>query len=369
MSTNSRNSTKLDDFFMKRALRLAANGHPSPNPHVGAVIALGEELISIGNHERCGHAHAEVVAIQRAGARARGATLYVTLEPCNHYGRTGPCTEAIIGAGIKRVVIGCRDMAPHKPGALDRLREAGIEIEVGVQREKAQRLVEDFSKFMIKGLPFVTLKAAVTLDGRIAGRGGDSKWITGEKARKEAHRLRARNDAILVGVGTVLKDNPRLTVRNVRGPDPIRVVLDSSLRTPAGSKLVNHASKSPTLIFHASDVEESRKRALERPNVELVGVPRAEINGLNLTSVLHELAKRGIVRLLVEGGSLVNGAFLEQHLADRVAIFVAPRILGDARAIPFADGLVSKKLETAWQLDRIETRKVGDDILICGAIR
>lgn len=369
MSTDNRNTTKLDDFFMKRALRLALNGHPSPNPHVGAVIAMGDELISTGNHVRCGRAHAEVVAIQRAGERARGATLYVTLEPCNHYGRTGPCTEAIISTGIKRVVIGCRDMAPHKPGALDRLRKAGIEVEIGVQEESALRLVEDFSKFMIKGLPFVTLKAAVTLDGRIAGRAGDSKWITGEMARKEAHRLRARSDAILVGVGTVLKDDPSLTVRNIRGPDPIRVVLDSGLRTPARSKLVAHHSKSPTLIFHASDVKESRKRNLERPNVELVGVPRAEMNGLNLVSVLRELARRGVVRLLVEGGSRIHGAFLENRLADSVAVFIAPRILGDIRAIPFADGRGIKKMDDAWQLDRIQTRKVGDDILICGAIR
>ncbi len=354
---------------MKRALRLAANGHPSPNPHVGAVIARGDKLISVGNHARCGRAHAEVVAIRRAGERARGATLYVTLEPCNHHGRTGPCTEAIIAAGIKRVVIGCRDMAPHKPGALDRLRAAGIEIEVGVQEESAKRLVADFSKFMIKGLPFVTLKAAVTLDGRIAGRSGDSKWITSEKARKEAHRLRVRSDAILVGVGTVLKDDPQLTVREVRGPDPIRVVLDSNLRTPARSKLVVHDSKSPTLIFHALDVKESRKRSLVRSNVELIGVRRAEMNGLNLKSVLRELARRGVVRLLVEGGSRIHGAFLEYRLADRVAIFVAPRILGDTRAIPFADGRGSKKLEDAWQLEGIETRKVGNDILICGAVR
>ncbi|MBN1655682.1 MAG: bifunctional diaminohydroxyphosphoribosylaminopyrimidine deaminase/5-amino-6-(5-phosphoribosylamino)uracil reductase RibD [Deltaproteobacteria bacterium] len=354
---------------MKRALRLAVAGHPSPNPHVGAVVAKGEKLISIGYHARCGQAHAEVVAIQRARERARGATLYVTFEPCNHYGRTGPCTEAIIEAGIKRVVIGCRDMAPHKPGAIDRLRAAGIEVVLGVEEESAQKLVEDFSKYMLEGLPFVILKAAITLDGRIAGRAGDSKWITGEKARAEAHRLRARSDAVLVGVGTVLKDDPRLTVRGVRGTDPIRVILDSRLRTPPRSKIVAHDSASPTLIFHAPEVKQSRKRYLERPNVELISVPREESRGLNLRPVLQELARRGVVRLLVEGGSRVHGAFLQNGLTDRVAIFIAPRILGDARAIPMVDASAGKSLESAWRLKSIKTRKFGEDILVTGDLQ
>ncbi len=379
------NLAELDKQMMERALKEAAKGRPSPNPHVGAVIAKGDDLVSVGHHARCGGPHAEVVAIRRAGEQARGGTLYVTLEPCNHFGRTGPCTEAIIKAGLRRVVIGCPDPAPHKPGASKRLRAAGIELEVvaGAPCECAKRLIQDFSKVMLTGLPLVTLKAAITLDGRMATRTGDSKWITGQAARREAHRLRARSDAIMVGVGTVLADDPQLTVRNVRGPDPVRVVLDSRLRTPPDAAVIRHTSKSPTLIFHAPDPTPARKRRLQRPGVELIAVhgargarKNAKGSGLSLRRVLRELAHRGVVSLLCEGGSRVHGTLLEQKLADRAAIFVAPKILADPRAIPLAaaptagsaSGPGFARIANAWQLCNVQTRRLESDMLVCGDI-
>lgn len=352
--------------MMGRALREAAKGDPSPNPHVGAVLVQHGKIVSVGYHARCGQAHAEVVAMQRAGGKTRGATLYVTFEPCNHYGRTGPCAKAIIDAGVRRVVIGCRDSAPHVPGAVDRMREAGIDVVLGVREKEAERLTADFTKRMLKQLPLVTLKAAITLDGRMAGRNGDSRWITGEKARRHAHRLRALNDAVLVGVGTVLADNPRLTVRDAPGRDPLRVVLDSRLRTPAGAHLVVHGSKAPTLIFHLSSAPQSRRQKLQRAGVELVAVPQNRKGELDLKAVLRELAHRQIVRLLVEGGPRVHGALLDGGFVDRVALFIAPRLLGDARAMPLAIGRGRDKIADAWTLQSVQTRRFGEDLFVSG---
>lgn len=357
----------LDVRFMRRALRAAQSGDPSPNPHVGAVVARGAELISVGHHARAGGAHAEIVALGRAGERARGATLYVTFEPCNHYGRTPPCTEAIIAAGVARVVIGCEDPAPHVPGSSQRLRDAGIEVVMGVERESAERTIADFAKLMLRKLPHVTLKAALTLDGRLATRSGDSRWITGELARKQAHRMRARADAVLVGVGTVLADDPELTVRHVRGRNPLRVVLDAKLRTPLRSKLVRTAKHTPTLIFHAHGAPRARAAALTAAGVELIGVKAAQ-GKLALREVLRALARRNVMKLLVEGGADVHGAFLDAGLADRVSVFVAPRILGDAGALPFARGATKRRMRDALDLVHVTHQRFGDDLLVTGEL-
>ncbi|MGB9339083.1 MAG: bifunctional diaminohydroxyphosphoribosylaminopyrimidine deaminase/5-amino-6-(5-phosphoribosylamino)uracil reductase RibD, partial [Polyangiales bacterium] len=295
---------------MERALEEAKRGRPSPNPHVGAAIVRDGKIISVGHHEKAGQAHAEVDAIRNAGGSVRGATLFVTLEPCNHQGRTAPCTEAILDAGIARVVIGCRDPAPHVAGAIERLKTAGVEVEVGLLQAECSNLVADFAKHIRTGLPFVTLKAAVTLDGKIATRSGDSKWITGKPARTEAHRMRDQSDAVLVGVGTVLSDDARLTVRHVEGRDPTRVVLDANLRTPAGAAVLDpgQESEADTLIFHASDADASRRDALAGQGVELIPVPR-HARGVDLGEVLARLGERGLVRLLVEGGAHVHGSF------------------------------------------------------------
>ncbi len=353
--------------FMQLALEEARRGRTSPNPRVGAVLVEGGEVIASGYHAAAGEAHAEVAAIRNAGRPVAGATLYVTLEPCNHQGRTGPCTEAIIEAGIARVVIGCRDPAAHGPGGIERLERAGIEIELGLLEDEATALVADFAKYVETGLPFVTLKAAMTLDGKIASRTGESKWITGEPARAETHRMRADSDAILVGIGTVLADDPRLTVRHVAGIDPVRVVLDADLRTPPDAAILDPKGESnaPAWIFHAEDAEPSRKNALARPEVELIAVPRHP-GGVDLGAVLKSLGERGIVRLMVEGGAHVHGSFLRAGLADRAAIFIAPRIMGDAEAIPFAAGSVVDSVDGCSRLVHTEIRTLGTDWLVSG---
>jgi diaminohydroxyphosphoribosylaminopyrimidine deaminase/5-amino-6-(5-phosphoribosylamino)uracil reductase len=352
---------------MAQAIAEAKRGRPSPNPRVGAAIVRDAEVVALGHHAEAGHAHAEVDAIRNAGTDVEGTTLYVTLEPCNHQGRTGPCTEAILEAGIGRVVIGCRDPAPHVPGAIDRLKAAGVDVDVGLLEQDCTALVADFAKHIKTGRPHVTLKAAVTLDGKIATRTGDSKWITGEAARTEAHRLRDDADAILVGVGTVLADDPALTVRHVAGRDPIRVVLDADLRTPADAAVLGQAGApgAEVLIFHADDADDARSDALRRPGVELIPVSR-HARGVDLSEVLDVLGRRNVVRLLVEGGAQVHGTFLDLGLADRAAIFIAPRVVGDASAISFAAGTGVESIERAWRLVRTEVRTLGSDWLVTG---
>jgi len=352
---------------MAMAIVEGKRGRPSPNPRVGAALVREGEVIALGHHAKAGFAHAEVDAIRNAEAGAAGATLYVTLEPCNHQGRTGPCTEAILEAGIRRVVIGCRDPAPHVPGAIARLETGGVDVEVGLMEQECAALVADFAKHIETGRPFVTLKAAVTLDGKIATRTGDSKWITGEEARTEAHRLRDDADAILVGVGTVLADDPSLTVRHVVGRDPIRVVLDADLRTPEDAAVLGprDGSGADVLLFHAEDADESRRDALRRAGVELIPVSR-HARGVDVAEVLDVLGSRDVVRLLVEGGAHVHGTFLDLELADRAAIFIAPRIVGDAGALSFAAGTGVESIEQAWRLARTELRTFGSDWLVTG---
>ena len=357
---------ELDRELMKVALRAGRRGRPSPNPHVGAVVARGDRVIATGYHRRAGEAHAEVSALSRAGKKARGATLYVTLEPCNHFGRTPPCTDAIVEAGIARVVVGYRDPAPHVPGSARKLRRAGIEVTVGVLEEEARALVADFEKHITTGLPFVTLKAAVTLDGRIATRTGDSKWITGERARREAHRLRDRSDAVLVGVGTVLADDPALTVRHVRGRDPLRVVLDTRLRTPASAKLLTQRSRSRTLLIHGPSAPRKRRKALAHAGAELLEVREGKDGRVDLSAALRELGRRDVVRLLVEGGARVHGAFLDAGLADRAAVFVAPLIIGDRDAPPMALGRGRDRIAGAFRIASPSVRRLGDDVAIEG---
>jgi diaminohydroxyphosphoribosylaminopyrimidine deaminase/5-amino-6-(5-phosphoribosylamino)uracil reductase len=352
---------------MRRAIDEAKRGRPSPNPRVGAALVRDGEIIALGYHRKAGQAHAEVDAIRNASAPVDGTTLYVTLEPCNHHGRTGPCTEAIIAAGIERVVIGCRDPAPHVPGAIDRLEGAGIHVAVGLLAQECEALVADFAKHVKTGLPFVTLKAAVTLDGKIATRTGDSKWITGIAARTEAHRLRDENDAVLIGVGTVLRDDPALTVRHVEGRNPLRVVVDGTLRTPPGAAVLGpHGDgEAGTLIFCAHEADPARLRALSRTGVQIIPVA-SHARGVDMTEVLKQLGARDVVRLLVEGGAHVHGTFLDLGLADRVAIFVAPTILGDATAPSFVAGSGAETLDRAWRLARTQVRSVGPDWLFTG---
>lgn len=359
-------STALDRRFMRRALREAEKGDPSPNPFVGAALVRNGELIALGYHARAGQAHAEVDAIRKAGD-AKGATLYVTFEPCNHTGRTGPCTEAILRAGITRVVIGCRDPHPHVPGAIERLRENGVEVEVGVLGDACEALVADFVKHLTTRRPYVLAKAAITLDGRLATASGDSKWITGERARTEVHRMRARNDAILVGVGTVLADDPELTVRHVPGRNPLRIVLDTRLRIPVDSKLVASARTTPTLVLHGPGVSSTALAALHDRGVETAELPIA-CGQVALEAVLDVVGARDVVRLMVEGGATVLDAFFTRGLVDRLAAFVAPKVAGDPAAKVLSVGVSARRMDEALSLERVRLRRFGRDMLVEGDV-
>lgn len=357
---------ELDERMMARAIEQARLGRPSPNPHVGAVIARGDEIIAVGHHERAGHDHAEVAALKVAGEAAHGATLYCTLEPCNHFGRTPPCTDAILRAGLRRVVIGCADPAPHVPGATRKLEEAGIEVRVGVRERECRELVADFARHIRTGLPYAILKAAVTLDGRIAARTGDSRWITGELARREAHRMRDRADAVLVGVGTVLADDPALTVRHVEGRDPVRVVLDTMLRTPPTAALLRPSA--PALLVHGPAAPVERRAALAAAGATLIEVGVDEHGLLSVDEAMRALGRRDLVRVLVEGGARVHGALLRAGLVQRAAIFVAPRLLGDPEALPLADAGPVTRIAEGFRLVDLDVRQLGDDVLFEGEL-
>jgi diaminohydroxyphosphoribosylaminopyrimidine deaminase/5-amino-6-(5-phosphoribosylamino)uracil reductase len=352
--------------MMRRALREARKGRPSPNPHVGAVVVQQGRIVGMDHHRQAGLAHAEVGALQKAGERARGGTLYVTFEPCNHHGRTGPCTEAILEAGIARVVIGCRDPAPHVPGAAERLRAAGVEVEIGVRQDEAHELIADFTKHITTGRPWVTLKAAVTMDGRMATRTGDSKWITSERARREAHRLRDRHDVVLVGRGTVLADDPQLTVRHVRGTDPWRVVLDTHLQTPPSARLLQSGGV-PPWICHGPGAPPERRQRLEQAGAHLLECPFSG-DHVSVEHVLRELGRRDVVRVLVEGGPTLHGALLDGGWVDGSAIFVAPCIVGDTEARPLAVGRGVDRIADAWRIGRPRVRRLGADVLFEGPL-
>jgi diaminohydroxyphosphoribosylaminopyrimidine deaminase/5-amino-6-(5-phosphoribosylamino)uracil reductase len=350
--------------FMRLALREAAKGlgRTSPNPAVGAVLVRGGRVVGRGHHARAGGPHAEVEAIRDAGARARGADLYTTLEPCDHYGKTPPCSIAVLEAGVRRVLVGSADPNPLVNGkGIARLRGAGVEVVEGVLRGECDALNAHWFKFMRDRRPYVTLKVAVTLDGRIATRTGDARWVSGEAARRWVHRLRDRVDAVLVGAGTARADDPLLTTRlpGGRGHDPVRVVLDTDLRLPARLALLHPRSAAPTLVAHASP----RTRRFG-PGVELVRCRRGK-GGVDLRDLLARLAARGVTHLLVEGGARVNARFLEEGLVDRLAVFLAPRLAG-ADGVPLAALRGPGRMEDALRLEEVEVERVGDDVLVSG---
>ena len=319
----------IDTKLMTRALAEARRGRPSPNPHVGAVIAKGDQVISVGHHERAGTDHAEVVALRGAGDSAKGATLYVTLEPCNHQGRTPPCVDYILQSGIARVVVAVRDPNPHvEGGGIEVLQAAGIEVEVGVKGSEAKALIQPWIKHVTTGLPYISLKLAVSLDGRIATRTGASKWVTGPEARAKVHELRAANDAVLVGVGTVLADDPQLTVREVEGANPIRVTIDSKLRIPPTAAFVTTADETPTWVLTTQDAPEAIENVLVAQGVEVVRVSRSSEGRVDITAALRALGQRGVIRLLIEGGAELAGSVLNAGLADELHVFIGPILLG-----------------------------------------
>lgn len=352
--------------FMRRAVRLArrARHRVSPNPMVGCVLVAGGRVVGEGVTQPPGGPHAEVVALRQAGALARGADAYITLEPCCHHGRTPPCTDALIRAGVARVFAGVIDPNPLVAGeGVRQLQAAGIETHVGLLGEACARLVAPFGRYIADGRPWVILKAAVTLDGCIATAAGHSRWITGERARRDAHRLRARADAVLVGAGTAIADDPRLTVRMVEGDDPLRVLLDGGLRTPAGAAMLGPGA----LVFHGPDAPEARRAAVLATGAEAVAVPRGDDGRLSLDAALRHLAERGVVSALVEGGGQVHGSFLGRGLADEACFYLAPRLVGRGR--PVVDVPSVATVGDGWSLDDPHVRQLGRDVRIRGVIR
>lgn len=361
-----------DREYMKMALDLAgkAEGRTSPNPMVGAVVVRGGEVVGRGFHARAGTPHAEVLALREAGEKARGATLYVTLEPCCHHGRTGPCTEAVIGAGVKRVVAAMVDPNPLVAGkGLARIREAGLEAGSGVMEDEARRLNEVFIKYITTGLPFVVLKAAVSLDGKIATRSGDSKWITGPQAREHGHRLRNRYDAIMVGVNTVLADDPSLTTRLPEGGrDPVRVVLDSMARTPPEARVISRSSPVPAIIAVTGRAPEERLKRLREVGAEVFSAPSGRDGRVDMPSLMKELAGREITSILIEGGGEVHASALASGVVDKVAWFIAPKLIGGREAPGPLSGPGPESLEEAVLLDRVSFGAMGNDIFVEGYI-
>ncbi len=351
---------------MREALALArrGGGFTSPNPMVGAVVVADGRIVGRGYHPRVGDPHAEVFALQDAGERVRGATLYVTLEPCAHQGRTPPCTEAIIGAGIRRVVAAMADPDHQVNGrGLHRLQEAGIETCVGVAESEARDLNEAYVKHRTTGIPFVTAKWAMTLDGRIATRSGESQWISGEASRALVHERRAVADAILVGIGTVLRDDPALTARVFAARNPRRIVLDSMLRVPLDARVLTQDG-TPVIVATTGRASSEARRALEARGVEVLVADGLD-GRVDLEALLKEVGRRGVLSLLVEGGGTVHGAFLDAGLVDKVLIFIAPQIVGGPAPGPVG-GVGVEALARAWHLSRAAFRQIGEDLVIEG---
>lgn len=353
---------------MGRALVLARYGEArtSPNPMVGAVVVRDGLKVGEGFHTYNGVRHAEIVALEAAGAAARGATLYVNLEPCCHTGRTGPCTRAILAAGVRRIVAAVRDPNPSVAGrGFRELQRAGIDVEVGVREEEARRLNEAFARWVRAGRPLVTLKAGVTLDGRIASPNQKERWITSEASRAEVQRLRHAADAILTGIGTVLADDPLLTDRTgrPRRRPLLRVVLDSRLRLPLRSKLVKSAA-GDVLVFTRASSESARARALRRAGVEVVHLP-GRGNKLDLRAVVRKLGQREILSLLMEAGARVNGAALEAGIVDKMMLFYAPKVLGDD-GLPLLRG---GSPAPATSLVNVTLQRFGPDFAVEGYLK
>lgn len=350
-----------DRKFMKLALRLARRGLGSthPNPMVGALVVEGGKVLGSGWHRRPGEPHAEVIALNEAGDSARGATMYVTLEPCAHYGRTPPCVERILEAGISRLVCATVDPNPLVDGrGIARLKEAGVEVEVGVSEEEARELNRAYFKYVTTGRPFVTLKWAQTLDGRIATRSGDSRWITGEGARRYAHRLRAEADAVVVGVGTVLSDDPQLTVRLARGRNPLKVVLDSRLRTPPTAKVLSGGK----VVLATTELASSESRkALEEAGARVWVLPERE-GRVDIEALLVKLAGEGKISVLVEGGREVLTSFLRRGTCDRIVVLLAPKLLGEGTDALGDLGI--ERISDALSLRILRMRRFGGDICL-----
>ena len=357
------------EYFMRMALNLAkkGQGYTSPNPMVGAVVVRDGEVVGRGYHRAAGQAHAEVNAIDDAGSKARGSTLYVNLEPCNHTGRTPPCTRKILQAGVRRVIAAMSDPHTKAGGGADFLKQHGVDVQMGVCEKQAARLNEAFVKYVSTGRPFVILKCAATLDGRIATRTGDSRWVTGAKARRFVHRLRHAVDAIMVGRGTIEADNPSLTTRlkSRKGIDPVRVVLDTHLSISPDAGILGLESESDTILIAGKSAAGAKRKKIEKDRVRVIEQPLR--NGqIDLKSLMDRLGSEGITSLLVEGGSRVLYSALKSGIVDKALFFYAPKILGGDDGFPIIRGAGPALMKDSIQLKNIRVRRFAEDVMIEG---
>lgn len=359
-----------DVIYMKRALALAkqAEGQTSPNPMVGAVLVRDGKVVGEGFHEKAGHSHAEVNAVAAAGAMARGATLYINLEPCCHHGKTPPCVDTLLAAGISRAVIAMVDPNPLVAGEGIRcLQVAGIECETGLLEPEAVQLNEVFIKYIQTRRPFVIMKTAMTLDGKIATTAGDSRWISNEKSRAYVHGLRSIYDAILVGIGTVIKDDPMLNTRleDHKRKDPVRVIIDGNLDLPLESRIASTARDIRTLVYCSNVAAVDREKILAEKGLEIIRIAGDPL-ALDLERVLESLGQKSITSLMVEGGSHINSSFLEAKLVDKLVWFISPKILGGKSAPSPVSGAGVEFVRQALQLRDMEVKRFDEDLCLTG---
>jgi diaminohydroxyphosphoribosylaminopyrimidine deaminase / 5-amino-6-(5-phosphoribosylamino)uracil reductase len=363
---------ELDESYMRLALKLAlkAEGLTSPNPLVGAVVIKSGKVVAKGYHKKAGLPHAEIIALRQAGSKSIGADLYVNLEPCCHQGRTPPCVDAIIKARVKRVVIGVRDPNHLINGkGIRLLRKNGIDVVTEVLKNECKILNESFFKYIKTGRPFVILKSALTLDGKIATRTGNSKWITGPKARDYVHKLRGRFDAVLVGAGTVLADNPRLTFRLEKSStrNPIRIIVAGKKTIPISAKVFNNCHKERVIYATTTDFSSSRKIKLEKMGVEVLLIKHKR-GRVNLSLLMDKLGKMKITSIMIEGGSEINGSVFKEKLFDKVIYFIAPKIIGGRNSPSPVGGEGVEHLKDFMQVKNISVDKLGDDLVIEGSL-
>lgn len=362
---------RAHEYFMRRAMRLAlkAKGLTSPNPLVGALVVKGNTIIGRGYHHKAGLAHAEILALDQAAKKAAGAVLYVTLEPCAHFGRTPPCVSRIINSGIKEVVVGMIDPNPLNNGrGVGLLKSHGIKVATGILENELRQINEPFIKYITRKMPFVTVKTAQSLDGKIATRTGESKWISSDRSRALAHRMRQDFDAVMVGVNTVLRDNPKLDAWFSK-KQPAKIVIDSRLSVPPDANIFSANSRVIIVTLPSSAGQETQNRKALASKAQILEARGEKGGEINLKDALKKLARLGIINILVEGGGTLNGSLFDDGLVDRVMFFISPRIIGGKEAITSVMGRGVARVEKAVRLKNIRLRRMGEDFLVEGYVK
>jgi diaminohydroxyphosphoribosylaminopyrimidine deaminase/5-amino-6-(5-phosphoribosylamino)uracil reductase len=361
---------KSHEYYMNLAMKLAlrAKGKTYPNPMVGALVVKGDRILGRGFHAKAGLPHAEIIALDEAGKNSKGATLYVTLEPCVHFGRTAPCVDRIISSRIKEVIVGMIDPNPINNGkGIAILKQRGIKVSVGILEGKLKRMNEVFIKYISKRMPFITVKVAESLDGRIATRTGDSKWITSDKSRGFAHRIRQDFDAIMVGVNTVLRDNPKLDAWFTK-KQPVKIIVDSQLSTPQSSNVFSHGAAVIIVTLPTKSGQETENRKILVDKAKVLEVKEKD-GQINLKDMFKKLFQMGIRSILVEGGGTLNGSLFDDGLVDKVMFFISPRIIGGKEAIGSVMGQGIARVERSVRIKDLRLRRFGEDILVEGYVK